>query len=148
VQRANTQVGVAEIWTATAAGTLSNVVITSTPSFGGYDHSLTVVSFTGASGVGASAPAGAASGPPAASVTTTNANSLVYGVGIDWDAATARVVGANQVMVSQWIDAAVGDTFWVQSSAAAIATAGTAVQIDDTAPTTDRWNLAVAEIVP
>jgi hypothetical protein len=41
-----------------------------------------------------------------------------------------------------------GDTLWVQRQNAATPAAGTAVTISDTAPTNDRWNLAVIEIIP
>jgi len=51
-------------------------------------------------------------------------------------------------MVHQWVDTAVGDTFWVQASPGTIANAGTSVQLATTAPTQDRWNFALVEIVP
>jgi hypothetical protein len=60
-------------------------------------------------------------------LTTTKGNSLVYGVGNDWDTATGRVVGAGQAIVHQWIDTATGDTFWTQAASSAIALAGTIV---------------------
>src|SRR5438034_5633808 len=41
-----------------------------------------------------------------------------------------------------------GDTFWVQNLAARVAAAGTVVELNDTAPTTHRWNFAAVEIVP
>jgi hypothetical protein len=41
----------------------------------------------------------------------------------------------------------VGDTFWVQKRSAPIAAAGTVVQLNDTAPTSHRWNLAAVEIL-
>lgn len=148
VRRANTRLGTSEIWKATATSRLTNVKVSSTQTKTGYNQSLTVVAFTGATGVGASASAGAASGAPSVSVTTTKANSLVYGVGNDWDHATARMLGTNQSMVHQWVDTSTGDTYWVQSRSAPIAAAGTVVQINDTAPTNDQWNLAAVEIAP
>ncbi len=148
VKRANTQLGTAEIWKATAASQLTDVKVKSVQSKTTYHQSLTVVTFKGAAGVGGSASAGALNGAPSVSLTTTKANALVYGVGNGWDTATARTLGANQTMVHQWVDTSVGDTFWVQSRSAAIAAAGTSVQINDTAPTSDRWNFAIVEIVP
>jgi hypothetical protein len=145
VQRANTQLGPAEIWTATATNQLTNVTVTSTQAVGGYYQSLTVVTFTGAGGIGASAVANAATGAPTISLTT-QAGSLVYGVGNDWDKAIARTVGANQALVHQSL-AAVGDTYWVQNWIGPLAVAGTRVQLNDTAPTTDRWNFASVEIL-
>jgi hypothetical protein len=71
----------------------------------------------------------------------------VYGVGNDWDGAVARTVGASQEIVHQWLDTVVGDTFWVQKRSAPLAAAGTVVQLNDTAPTSHRWNLAAAEIL-
>ena len=45
VRRVNTQPGTAEIWTAKAAGILTNVTVTSSETLGGYYQSLTVVTF-------------------------------------------------------------------------------------------------------
>jgi hypothetical protein len=50
-------------------------------------------------------------------------------------------------MVHEWVDTGAGDTFWVQSVAAAIASAGTSVKLTATSPTNDRWNFAIVEIV-
>jgi len=147
VKRANTQFGTSEIWVATASNQLLNVTVRSVQSAGGYRQSLTVVAFTGAGGIGASATASAASGAPTVSLTTTKAGSLVYGIGNDWDRAIARVLGANQVLVHQWIDSATGDTYWVQAVSGAASTAGTLIQLNDTSPTTDRWNFASVEIL-
>jgi beta-lactam-binding protein with PASTA domain len=148
VRRASTQAGTSEIWAATATNQLSNIRVTSTQAIGGYRQSLTVVTFTGSGGVGASNVAGAPSGGPAVSLTTTRAGSLVYAVGNDWDRAVARVLGPGQAMVHQFVDTAVGDTFWVQQRVGAVASPGTVVQLNATAPTNDRWNFAIVEIVP
>jgi hypothetical protein len=148
VRRANAQAGTAEIWQATAAAKLTNVTVRSTQSVAGFQQSLTVVAFRGATAVGASAIANGSTGAPSVSLVTTRANSLVYGVGNDWDRAVARTVGTNQVMVHQATVTAVGDTFWVQSRSAAVPIAGSSVQLNDTAPTNDRWNFAGVEIVP
>jgi hypothetical protein len=69
-------------------------------------------------------------------------------VGNDWDNAIGRTLAAGHTMVHQWVDTSVGDTFWVQTPAARIDAAGTAVTLGVTAPTADQWNFAVVEIVP
>jgi hypothetical protein len=148
VRRASTQSGTAEIWQATAAAQLSNATVTCTQTQGGFDQSLTVVAFRGASAIGASVAGGAPGGAASLTLTTTRANALVYGVGNDWKEAIPRSLIAGQMMVHQWVDSAVGDTFWVQASAGVIPNAGTTVQMGTTGPTQDRWNFALVEIVP
>jgi hypothetical protein len=145
VKRANAQFGTAEIWMATATNQLSNVTVTSTQTFNGFRQSLTVMLFTGAAGVGASAVASAPSGAPTVSLTTTKAGSLVYGIGFDYDTFIARTLGAGQVMVHQWPAAGSG-TYWVQTLLTPVASPGL-VQLNDTAPTTGRWDFAMVEIV-
>jgi hypothetical protein len=122
--------------------------VTSTLGQPGYDQSLTVLAFQGASGIGAMASASAGSGAPAVTVTTTVAGSWVFGVGNDWDQSIARTLGSSQTLVHQWVDSGHGNTFWVQTTTAPTPGSGTAVQLNDTAPTTDRWNLAAVEVRP
>ena len=148
VRRANTRLGTSEIWKAVALGSVAGLNVTSTPANQGYDQSLTVVAFANAGGVGASNAAGAASGPPSTSVTTTKNGSLVFGAGNDWDTATGRTLGPNQMFRHQWVDTVSGDTFWVQSQSATTPSAGTVVPISDAGPTTDQWNLAAVEVTP
>src|SRR5262249_2422398 len=114
VRRANTQAGTAEVWQAHATARLTNVTVRSTPRAVGSRQSLTVVSFLGASGIGATAAAAAASGAPNVPLLTTAANAVVYGVGNDVDRAVARTLGPNQLMVHQAVARALSDTFWVQ----------------------------------
>ena len=123
------------------------MAITSAQDVGGFDQSLTVISFRGAGGTGAVAAANALSGAPTVSLTTTRAGSLVYAVGNDWNQAIERTLGAGQTMVHEWVDFAVGDTFWVQTRTAPIASSGTLTTLNSTAPTTDRWNIAAVEII-
>ena len=125
VQRANTQASTAEIWRAMAATALTNVTVTSTPTQGGYDQSLTVITVIGASGIGASAKQSGASGAPSVTLITTKAGAFVFGVGYDWDSAIARGVSPGQTMVHQCMDTRVGDTFWVQRWTGKIDNAGT-----------------------
>ena len=68
-------------------------------------------------------------------------------VGNDWDTATGRTLGPNQTMVHQLVDTTTGDTYWLQATAAPIPNACTAVTLNCAAPTRDRWNFAIVEIV-
>jgi PKD repeat protein len=138
--------GVAEIWQASSPTAQSGISVTSTQLVGGYTQSITVATFWGASGVGASAVA-SGSGGPSVSLTTTQPGSLVYGVGNDRDGAIARTLGANQAMLHEWVDAASTDTYWVQNYVGPVANAGSLVQLNDTAPIGDRWNFAAVEIL-
>ena len=148
VERNNTRPGDTEIWTATAPAALSNVTITSQPTLGGFDEQLTVVGLRGASGVGASAAASAASGTPTVQLSATAAGSVAFAVGNDFDNAIARTVGAGQALVSQFVDTRTGDTYWVQDTTAASTHASQSITLDDSAPTADQWNLAAVEVVP
>lgn len=113
-------------------------------------HSMTVMGFTGAvpSLVGAASLAtSAAAGAPNGTLVTTRANSLVVGVGTDWDSARTMVPRAGQVMVNQF-NTPNGDTYWVQRTSPPVAATGTSVTIGDSYGTLmpDRWNLALIEI--
>ena len=143
------QPGTAEIWQAASPNVLTNVTVAATRAAGGYVGSITVVAFTGAdaAAVGATSASSAATGAPTTTLTTKFANSWVWGVGNDWSRATARTVGANQTLVDQFLPS-VGDTYWVQRQNSTTSTAGTPVTINDTAPTTDTYDLAAIEIVP
>ena len=78
-------------------------------------------------------------------LTTTRANSWVWGVGTDWSKAVSRTPGTGQTIVDQYLPS-IGDSYWVQRQTTATAAAGTSVKINDTAPTTDKWDLAAIEI--
>jgi glucose/arabinose dehydrogenase/PKD repeat protein len=152
VRRSNTQNGDAEIWQARAVGALNGAMVTSTVASTGCDgpgcnQSITVIAFKDASGVGASVNASGPSGAPTASVTTTKSGGWVFGVGYDWDNAIARTLGPGQTMISQFQDSLAG-TFWAQSMSAPADITGTSVTINDTAPTTDRWDLSAVEVIP
>ncbi len=149
LRRANAQAGTAEIWAASATSVVSNATITATRGSGSFPGSITVVAFAGAdlAATGATAAASAATGAPSLSLTSTRSGSWVWAVGHDWDRATARTVGAGQVKVDEFL-ASAGDTFWVQRQSATTPLAGMTVTTNDTAPSNDRWNLAVVEVVP
>ena len=147
-KRSNTQKGTSEIWQAAAPAVVSNMVVKANRSNGSYVGSLVVTAFTGAdtSVNGAAIAAAGRSVAPTATLTPTKAGSWVWAAGNDWDRAVARTVGANQTKVDEYLPSA-GDTFWVQRQTAPN-TGGTIapVTINDTAPTNDRWNLAVIEV--
>jgi chitodextrinase len=144
-KRTNTQRGTSEIWTANATSMTSNIVVKATHT-GSYQGMMHVVAFQNAA-VGANGGANGASGAPSASLTTTAANAWVWGVGNDWDNATARTVGSGQTKAQEML-APIGDTFWVQNRTSTTPVVGTSVTINDAAPTSDRWNLALIEIIP
>jgi Bacterial Ig domain/Lysyl oxidase len=154
VRRTNVQMGTAEIWRAFAPAAISAATVTATLSQS-VAASVTIVSFSGvdttgtngSGAIGSTNGNSAASGAPSVSVTTTRNGSWVFGVGNDWDNAIGRTPGANQSLVHQYL-ASVGDTYWVQKQNAPTAASGTQVFINDTAPTTDRYNLSIVEVLP
>ena len=150
VRRSNGQPGTSELWKASVPADpgAAPVGVTATSQQSGYDQSLTVLAFRGATGVGASTGAGSASATPSTSLTTTRAGSWVFGAGNDWNQSVARTTGSGQVLRHQWIDSAVGDTFWAQSRQTPTGSAGSVVTLDDPAPAGARWNLAAAEVLP
>jgi hypothetical protein len=155
VQRTNVQFGTSEIWRAFAPIKLTNASVTANFSMSVPASTISVVSFTGAdySGTNGSGAIGAigtgssSSGAPTASLTTTRNNSWVYGVGNDWDLAVARTPGASQNIVHQYL-APNNDTYWVQAVNTTTPLSGTTVTLNDTAPTADRYNLSIVEILP
>jgi len=153
VRRTNAQPGTAEVWRAFAPTRLSNVTVSANLSQS-VAASITVVSFTGvdtsgangSAAIGATGSGSASSGAPAASLVTTRNDSWVFGVGSDWDNAIARTLPSTQSLVNQYL-ATVGDTYWVQRQNAPTAASGTTVTISAMAPTTDRYNLTIVEVL-
>jgi hypothetical protein len=153
VKRTNAQPGGAEIWRAFAPAVLSNATVTANLSQN-VVSSITVVTFTGADpsgtngsgAIGATGGGSGASGAPTASLVTTRNNSWVFGVGTDWDAAVARTLGSSQTMVHQFLTN-VGSTYWVQRQNSVTPLSGTTVTINDTAPTGDKFDLSIVEIL-
>lgn len=154
VERANVQSGTAEIWRAFATTPLTNVTVSATLSQSVY-ASITVLSFTGvdtsgthgSGATGAIASGNAATGAPATSLVTTRNGSWTFGVGVDYDNAIARSPALGQTIVHQDLSPS-GDTYWVQIQMAPTPLLNTPIFINDTAPTTDRYNLAVVEVLP
>src|SRR5579863_804470 len=154
VVRTNTQSGSSEIWRAFAPSTLSGVSVTATLSQS-VVSSITIMSFSGVNAggtngsgaIGATKSANANPGAPTASLVTTQNGSWVFGVGNDYDNAIARTPGTNQTLVHQYLTPT-GDTYWVQMQNSPTPNSGTTVTINDTAPTGDRYNLSICEILP
>jgi hypothetical protein len=153
VARTNVQRGSSEIWRAftntpltgaTVAAALSQSVVSSITvvAFSGVDTSGT----NGSGAIGATATANASRGAPAVSLVTTRANSLVFGVGNDFDNAIARTPGSGQSLVHQFLTPT-GDTYWTQRVNGPVLASGTKVSLNDTAPIADRYNLAACEIL-
>jgi hypothetical protein len=153
VIRTNTQRGTAEIWRAFATAPLTSATVTATLSQS-VISSMTVMSFTGtdpsgtngAGAIGATGTGHAATGAPTATLVTTRNNSLVVGVGNDFDNGISRTAGTGQTVVHQDLTPT-GDTYWVQMRSSSTPASGTSVTINDTAPTTDQYNLSICEIL-
>ncbi len=148
VKRQNSQPGDSEVWEAPAPSVLSNATVTSTESKGGYAQDLTVIAMEGGvSGTGATAGASGVSGAPSVNLTTKGSTSLVFGVGNDWDNAIPRTLPGGWTMLDQWTNTSAGDDYWSQYTNVPTAAAGSTVTVDDTAPASDRWNLAAVELL-
>jgi hypothetical protein len=154
VVRTNVQEGTSEIWRAFATSVLLNVNVTATLSQS-VASSITVASFkgvdtsgtNGSGAIGATGTGNAFPGAPSAGLVTTRNNSLVLAVGNDYDAPIARTPASNQSVLHQYL-APTGDTYWVQMLKSPTAWTGTSVTINDTAPTLDRFNLSLCEVLP
>lgn len=154
VQRTNTQSGTAEIWRTFAPTVLSGATVTATLSASVYS-SITVQTFAGvdpsgtngSGAIGAIVGANGGSGAPTATLTTTRDNSLVMAVGTDTASATARTPGPSQNLVNQDLSAN-SNTYWVQTDETTTLISGTAVTINDLAPTSDVYDLSAVEILP
>ena len=141
--RSNVQAGDAEVWWAVTTG--SDLSVTATAASGALNTELTVITYDGASGVGASSAASSAGGSPTVTLTPAASGSLVGAVGFDWDSSAARVVAPGQTLDAQNTDS-LGDTYWTQH-ANANTTAGQPVTVSDTFPTADRYDLEAVEVV-
>jgi len=148
VRRTNTQHGTAEVWTARAPAGHGQITVKSNlKRAGSFQQQLTVFAFASAGGIGAVGGGNAMSGAPTATLTTTVAGSWVFGVGNDWDGSILRTPGPGQTIWSQATDL-VGDTFWTQGPTGPTPSVGTQVTVNDSAPTVDRWNLSLVEVLP
>jgi hypothetical protein len=143
-RHSNGQLGTAELWAATATSQVTGITVTATLSES-VAASMTILGFPSGS-IGATGTGNADPGAPTASLTTTANGSLVVGVGDDFDDAIARTVDPAQTLIHQYL-APVQDTYWVQMLTSPVPLSGTTVTIGDTVPTTDRFNMSIAEIV-
>lgn len=149
VARKNTQGGVAEIWKATAATALTAASVTATQSATEVDtKSITVIAYSGAGGIGATATASSPNGAPTVSLTTTKVGSVVVGAGTDWDNSTTRTLATGQTLIHELSDTVHQADEWAQKVTTPTVTVGSTATIADTGPTVDQWNLAAAEILP
>ena len=114
VKRSNAQAGDSEVWQATAPSVLTSATVTSTEAKTGYSQSLTVIAMEGVKGVGTAVAGSGSTGAPSVNLTTTGPTSLVFAVGNDWDGAVARTLPSGWVMLDQWVNTGVGDTYWTQ----------------------------------
>jgi RHS repeat-associated protein len=164
VQRTNTQGGTAEIWRAFSQFMLSNTTISA--SFAQISNvSVTLTSFTGidtsgsngSGAIGAVGTANSAAGAPSGAITTTRGNSMVFAAGTDPSGATARTPGNLQTVIHQAVNPCVppggsssclipSNTLWAQQVNGSISASGTSVTVNDTAPTTDAFNLSIVEV--
>ena len=148
VERANGEAGDAEIWMARTVGSLLDATVTATATETGYNQSLTVVPLSGATGVGATASAGAAKGAQSVSLTSTEGGSVAFATGNDPEKATVRKLGAGQEMLAQTLESVPHDTYWTQYATTPSSASGQTMTLNDTAPTSDPWNLAAVEVLP
>ena len=153
VNRTRAQKGTAEIWRAFATLPVRGASVTATLSQS-VTSSMTVMAFAGvdASGtngsgaIGAVGTGSASAGTPQAALVTTRNNSLVIGVGVDPQRATARTAGAGQYLIHQYL-ASSGGTYWVQSQSGPAALSGTSITMNDSAPAKDAYNFSISEIL-
>jgi uncharacterized protein (TIGR03437 family) len=152
VKRTDVQKGASEIWRAFASTPLTGVSISATLSQS-VPASMTIMSFTGVNttgtngsgAIGSTASGEAGSGAPTATLIATHSGSLVIGVGNDPKNALARTVGPGQTLLHQYLDSTT-DTYWVQKLSSATVS-GASITINDSAPTSDSYNLSIVEIL-
>jgi hypothetical protein len=137
--------GDAEVWYAFTAPTIKMDKVTVTSN--GADVNLTVATFENAPGIGASGTFYSASGAPTGTITTTEPNSWVWASGTDPGGDAARKAGSGQNIWVQTLDLTAKKAFWVQSTTNPTTNAKTKVTINDTAPTSDPYDLVLVEIL-
>jgi hypothetical protein len=126
--------------------------ITATQGTKGYAEALMMITYKGASGnpITNYNTNSSAKGTPTGTLTTQNSCGWVFAVGNDPAATTKRTPGSGQNIWTTTLLSGKGygapSTFWVQSTTTPTATMGTPVTINDTAPSSDPFNLALAEI--
>jgi hypothetical protein len=140
--RTNAQRGDAEIWWAKTAGAAFTASVS--PAQSGRSSQLTVMTFTGSAGIGSVVGASSAKGVPTLALSPVATGSWIGAVGMDFDRAAPRTLGGGQTLDAQNTDG-LGDTYWVQH-VDTTSTAGHVVTVNDTAPTTDRFDFEGIEV--
>src|ERR1700694_777865 len=147
--RANQLAGDAEVWGAVARQSIGRDQTTATVRASGYHALLTVSVIMGNSPwfpVGATSTKSRPRGAPSLRMGMTTSNSMVVGVGHDWDNAVPRTVLPGQWLIRQDLDTRTGDTSWVQCTASGATRGKTTVSFGDSNPTRDQFNLAAIEV--
>lgn len=144
----------AAAWTATASATTAITVAITSTTIGAANWGFLVFQFSGSAGIGNSAATSAGSGAPSQALTTTQANSAIVCVSVDW----AAVVGTTRTWRTiNSITPTAGNTlekkyqnvtgaytayvaYWDDAGAAAAQTAGL------TAPTGQTYNIVAVEV--
>jgi hypothetical protein len=148
--QANAQSGDAEVWYAFAPTAHATMTVNAVFRFSGV-ASMTVVGFTGAANTlagGASAvlsKATGAAGNPSLTITTTKANSWVFGVGNDWDSFRTLTPNAANTLVNQSTNA-ITDTFFTVRATTPQSLAGVPTNVGVTGVGTDRFNFVAVEV--
>jgi hypothetical protein len=150
VTSVNTAGGDVEVYYAIAPtkGTYKGITATQTKT--PYVESLMMITYKGASGIGAFGTSTSPKGAPFGQITTQNSCGWVWAVGNDPAAGVKRTPGSGQNI---WTTTTVNgnvygapSTFWLQSTTTPTAAANTLVTINDTAPANDPYNLALLEV--
>jgi hypothetical protein len=148
--------GAAEIWWAYTTSAPGSITVTATyaaAAGGGSDPTdgvMAVKVFTGTATSLASAASNAqintTAAVPSTSITTTGANSWVWGVCANWSNATSPIATSGQTIVDIERDTTNGDEAWTQSQSAVTPSSGTVVPISVTSPSA-LTQLVVIEIL-
>jgi hypothetical protein len=145
------RMGVTSIWFAVARRSMTGATFSARRALGGWDGLLTVVAVSGAN---TSAPVEAAAarierrGAPSVGIDVPTPGSLVVGGGNDWENSIARTAFAGQILVSQYVDTRVHDTYWTQRTSVRTLSANQRVVLGDSAPTADQFNIAAVAVRP
>ena len=153
VVRSNAQAGTSEIWRAFATkpvsanitASLSQSVVSSI-TLASYEGAATS-GVNGAGAIGAIAASSSSQGAPTSTLIPLSSESLIVGVGNDFDSAIARTPVSGQSLLHQDLSSS-GDTYWVQELNANSTIKGTKITMQDSAPSWDRYNFAICEIRP
>jgi hypothetical protein len=144
--RSNKTWGTAEVWQAYATAPLTDMTVTAKYANTGYDATITVTAFRGAANhLGATAIGAGLKGAPSAKITPSGCNGLLWATGHDWTHNTAAKALPGQSLIHQFDDTRVHDWYWTEQVDAPTS-AGTAVSVGVTGPTTDRWTMAAVEV--